>query len=93
MLASTYRDEVYLTQPPIPVQKELATVVADTLAPLGRLLGYRASYPEYSDPERADNEGGEAERSVPVAGPLAVGTTALASALLQQRSRCRGLSG
>ncbi len=41
--------ENWLASPPIPVQKALFR----PLAALGRLLGYRARYPEYSDdPER-----------------------------------------
>lgn len=43
----------YLAKPPIPVQK----VLFGPLALLGRLLGYRASYPKYSDdrPERGED--------------------------------------
>jgi mannose-6-phosphate isomerase-like protein (cupin superfamily) len=43
----------YLAKPPIPVQKALFR----PLALLGRLLGYRASYPEYGDdrPERGED--------------------------------------
>jgi hypothetical protein len=36
--------ENYLSRPPIPAQK----VLFRPLALLGRLLGYRASYPRYS---------------------------------------------
>ena len=37
--------ENYLARPPVPIQKALFP----PLAFLGRLLGYRASYPRYSD--------------------------------------------
>jgi mannose-6-phosphate isomerase-like protein (cupin superfamily) len=44
----------YLAKPPIPAQRALF----GPLALLGRLFGYRKSYPEYSDdrPERSDDE-------------------------------------
>jgi quercetin dioxygenase-like cupin family protein len=38
------KGEIYLAQPPIPVQK----VFLATLAPVGRLLGYKDHYPKYS---------------------------------------------
>jgi quercetin dioxygenase-like cupin family protein len=50
VVASEHKDEVYLARPPIPVQKALFAIL-DLLAPVGRLLGYRASYPEYGAPE------------------------------------------
>ena len=36
-----YRSEIYLAKPPVAVQKVLSTI----LAPIGRLLGYQADYP------------------------------------------------
>ncbi len=42
--------ENYLARPPVPVQK----LLFGALAFVGRLLGYRASYPEYSDDTRKD---------------------------------------
>ena len=44
VIAQAYADEFRLARPPWPVQRILFAV----LAPLGRLLGYRASYPEYT---------------------------------------------
>jgi hypothetical protein len=41
-----FEDEYRLARPPLPVQKALLTV----LAPIGRLLGYRARYARYSKP-------------------------------------------
>ena len=40
VVASEHKDEVYLTRPPIAVQKALFAIL-DVLAPVGRLLGYR----------------------------------------------------
>jgi quercetin dioxygenase-like cupin family protein len=47
VIAREYEDEVYLTRPPLFVQRALFGL----LAPIGRLLGYKARYPEYSGPE------------------------------------------
>lgn len=44
VIAQSYADEFRLARPPWLVQRLLFAV----LAPLGRLLGYRASYPEYT---------------------------------------------
>jgi quercetin dioxygenase-like cupin family protein len=41
-----FEDEYRLARPSLPVQKALLAV----LAPIGRLLGYRARYPRYSGP-------------------------------------------
>jgi mannose-6-phosphate isomerase-like protein (cupin superfamily) len=40
VLAHEYREEVYAAWPPLPLQKALTAV----LAPVGKLLGYRAPY-------------------------------------------------
>src|SRR5215210_330466 len=45
LLAREFEDVLYYTSPPRPVQKLLCAV----LAPLARLLGYRGSYPEYTN--------------------------------------------
>ncbi len=47
VIAQEYEHEFCLAQPPLIVQK----VVFGILAPLGRLLGYRGSYPKYSHSE------------------------------------------
>jgi hypothetical protein len=44
VLGSEYRDVLRVTKPPWPVQR----VVFGLLAPIGRLRGYRARYPQYS---------------------------------------------
>ncbi len=53
LVSSAY--EIYLPRPPVALQKPLFAV----LVPVGKLMGYRASYPEYSgedalgtDPEK-----------------------------------------
>jgi hypothetical protein len=46
VMLKEYEDEYRLARPPLPVQKMLLAV----LAPVGRLLGYRARYPHYSSP-------------------------------------------
>ncbi len=47
VLAREYEHEFCLAQPPLVVQK----IVFGILAPLGRLFGYRGSYPQYSRSE------------------------------------------
>lgn len=47
-MSRLHRDEIYLARPPIAVQRVLFAL----LSPIARLLGYRSSYPEYSEPGR-----------------------------------------
>jgi hypothetical protein len=44
VLLNEHFDEGYLTKPPLLVQK----VMFGVLASVGRLLGYKANYPNYS---------------------------------------------
>jgi len=46
VMLEEYEDEYRLARPPLPVQKAMLAV----LAPIGRLLGYRARYARYSGP-------------------------------------------
>jgi quercetin dioxygenase-like cupin family protein len=46
VMLEEYEDEYRLARPPLPVQKAVLAV----LAPIGRLLGYRARYARYSKP-------------------------------------------
>ena len=55
LFAREFEDVLYFTSPPRPVQRFLFAV----LAPLARLLGYRGSYPRYTD--RSPTEGVEVE--------------------------------
>lgn len=47
VIAREYFDDVQATRPPVAVQKVLFAI----LAPIGKLLGYRARYPQYSGEE------------------------------------------
>jgi quercetin dioxygenase-like cupin family protein len=58
VLANEHKDEVYLTSAPIPLQKALFAVLG-LLAPVGRLLGYRATYSQYSALEEPTRGGTE----------------------------------
>jgi quercetin dioxygenase-like cupin family protein len=48
------KGEIYLAWPPIRLQKAFLA----TIAPVGRLLGYKDHYPKYSAPEGPGSEGG-----------------------------------
>jgi quercetin dioxygenase-like cupin family protein len=50
VLVDETRDMFYFTRPPIPVQRAFLAPLA-ALASVGRLLGYRASYPKYRSSE------------------------------------------
>src|SRR5215212_4553759 len=76
VLASEHKDEVYLPRPPIPIQKALFAIL-DLLAPVGRLLGYRARYPEYSAPEEATGSGNESSSAAPRLRGVVVGASVL----------------
>lgn len=47
VIGREFDKEGYLARPPLPIQRALF----GALAPLGKLLGYRARYPQYSGPE------------------------------------------
>ncbi len=75
VLINEHKDEgSYLTKPPLPVQK----VMFGALAPVGRLLGYKAHYPKYSGLEEPSSEEGAGPpsasevvaRAVAMAAPL-----------------------
>lgn len=51
--AGTYEGENYLERPPVRIQKLLFGI----LAPIGRRLGYRDWYPEYTDPSELPGQG------------------------------------
>lgn len=90
VLASEHKDEVYLTRPPIPVQKALFAILG-LLAPVGQLLGYRARYPEYSGPEEPTGRENESSSAAPRLTGVVVAATVLAIFLalflLRRRSR------
>ena len=84
ILCRTYDN--YLPSPPIALQKALFAV----LAPVGKLMGYRASYPEYSGADplvEMDGTGDEGRRAGMIGA--AVGTSILAVALPRRRASRR----
>jgi quercetin dioxygenase-like cupin family protein len=90
VLASEHKDEVYLPRPPIAVQKALFAIL-NLLAPVGRLLGYRASYPEYGAPEEPTGGVDEGSSADLMLRGVVVGASVLAIFLvlflLRRRSR------
>jgi quercetin dioxygenase-like cupin family protein len=91
VFANEHKDEVFLTRPPIPIQKALFAVLG-LLAPVGRLLGYRANYPEYSALEDPTGSGNESSLAAPRLRGVVVGASLLAifvALLLLQRLRRR----
>lgn len=74
MLSGINKNELYLAQPPIPVQKALFAA----LAPVGRLLGYKDYYPKYSATEAPSGE----EAAPPSTTSVLVRGVALVVALL-----------
>jgi quercetin dioxygenase-like cupin family protein len=77
VLADESRGMFYATRVPVAVQEGFLTLLA-LLASVGRLLGYRARYPEYSGPEEPPHR--EPRRSTTVSRAMkggAVATTAL----------------
>ncbi len=91
LIAREYEDEIYLARPPLFVQR----VLFGLLATIGKLLGYKARYPEYSGPpEEPLVEGREGERPSAVSGAMTGGIVVIATVgvvvvllLLGRRSR------
>jgi quercetin dioxygenase-like cupin family protein len=84
ILGPTY--DTYLPSPPIVLQKALFAV----LAPVGRLMGYRASYPEYSGEDplvEVDGSGGGGRRAGMIVAT--VGALVIAVTLLRRRASRR----
>ncbi len=75
---------IYLPRPPVALQKALFAL----LVPVGRLAGYRASYPEYSGADvtkKAGSDDGWRRAGI----TSAVGAGVLAVALLRRRASRR----
>ena len=89
VFANEHKDEVFLTRPPIPVQKALFAVLG-LLAPVGRLLGYRATYPQ-STAEGPTGSGNGSSSAAPRLRGIVVAATVVAIFvmlfLLQRRNR------
>jgi quercetin dioxygenase-like cupin family protein len=92
VIASAHKDEAYLTRPPIPVQKAMVGALS-LLAPVGRALGYRARYPEYSGLEEPALREDESWSESSIASGGVVTATVLAIFfvlfLLRRHSRSR----
>jgi hypothetical protein len=85
MLNGLHKDEIYLAEPPMAMQKALFAL----LSPVGKLLGYRDHYPKYIE---ADTPGGEGAGPPSTTMVVARGTSAatlvlVASLLLLGRMR------
>jgi quercetin dioxygenase-like cupin family protein len=69
IISSAY--EIYLSRPPVALQKALYAL----LAPVGEMMGYRASYPEYSGADATKRDGSDGDgrgswpRSAPASSP------------------------
>jgi mannose-6-phosphate isomerase-like protein (cupin superfamily) len=86
VLIDEHKDEgSYLTKPPLLVQK----VMFGVLAPVGRLLGYKAHYPKYSGLEEPSSDEGASPPSTTkvVARALAMAAPLLLSCFFLYRSR------
>jgi len=94
VLADESRGMFYSSQVPIAVQEAFLELFA-VLASVGRLLGYRASYPEYSGPEeppqREDTRSATASEAIKVGVLAATALLTFAVLLLiRRRSRSSG---
>jgi hypothetical protein len=84
VFANEHKDEVLLTRPPIPVQKALFAVLG-LLAPVGRLLGYSATYPQSEPTGSGSSSAAPRLRGIVVAA--AVVAIFLVLFLLRRRTR------
>jgi quercetin dioxygenase-like cupin family protein len=84
-LTGINKGEIYLASPPVAVQKALLA----TLAPVGRLLGYKDHYPRYSAEDGKGGAGPPSTVSVMVRGAVLVGGLVAASAFLVGKMRRR----
>jgi quercetin dioxygenase-like cupin family protein len=80
LIAHDYEDEIYLTQPPLFVQR----VIFGVLAKVGRLFGYRAEYPYPYGDQGEEPFVSEGERASASSGTRrgAVGVTVIIVAVL-----------
>jgi quercetin dioxygenase-like cupin family protein len=85
MLVDEAKPDFCFTQ--VPIQASWALFA--TLAPIGRLLGHRGSYPEYGDPQSSEQEQATASSSSGARLALAVAVVLLAFAVLRRRGKAR----
>jgi quercetin dioxygenase-like cupin family protein len=78
VLINEHFDEGHLTKPPLPVQK----AVFGALAPVGRLLGYKAHYPRYSGWEPSSGEQAGPPSATKVVSRAAIAASLLLACLL-----------
>jgi quercetin dioxygenase-like cupin family protein len=88
VFANEHKDEVFLTRPPIPVQRALFAVLG-LLAPVGRLLGYRATYPQGAAGEPTGSGNGTSSAAPRLRGVVAATVVAIFLMLLLLRRRNR----
>ena len=89
VFANEHKDEVFLTRPPIPVQKALFAVLG-LLAPVGRLLGYRATYSQSAQEEPTGSGNGNSSAAPRLRGGVVAATVVaifLVLFLLRRRNR------
>src|SRR5919199_5781737 len=86
VFANEHKDEVFLTRPPIPVQKALFAVLS-LLAPVGRLLGYGATYPQGAAEESTGSGNGTSSAAPRLRGVVAATVVAIFLMLLLLRRR------
>jgi mannose-6-phosphate isomerase-like protein (cupin superfamily) len=78
LISREYEDELYLASPPLLVQR----VRFGLLALVGKLLGYKASYPKYSAAETARGEGaGQPSTTMVIARAAAMATSVLVASI------------
>jgi quercetin dioxygenase-like cupin family protein len=89
VFANEHKDEVFLTRPPIPVQKALFAILG-LLAPVGRLLGYGATYPQSAAEEPTGSGNGSSSAAPRLRGVVVAATVVtifLVLFLLRRRNR------
>jgi mannose-6-phosphate isomerase-like protein (cupin superfamily) len=88
VISREYEDELYLTSPPLLVQR----VRFGLLALIGKLLGYKARYPKYSAAETGRGEGGGQPSTTMVMARAAAMATSVLVASIFLLGRMRRLS-
>jgi hypothetical protein len=86
IFAREFSDVLYFTKPPLIVQR----LLFGALAAIARALGYRGSYPKYSDPELQSGKGaGPSSTTRVVVGAFAMAASLLVASLFLLRGMRR----
>jgi quercetin dioxygenase-like cupin family protein len=85
IFARKFSDVLYFTQPPLIVQR----LLFGALAAIARALGYRGSYPKYSDPELQSGKGAGPSSTTRVVGAFAMAASLLVASLFLLRGMRR----